>query len=281
MIQYLELLRKVMENGEPRNDRTKVGTRALFAESLKFDLSEGFPLLTTKKLPIKSIVGELLWMLTGDDNLDFLHEHGIKFWDSWADSDGNVGPVYGSQWRRWRQYKEATITHDDGGTLDVYQVSEVDQILNVISSIKTRPAGRRHIVSAWNVSDIDDMALPPCPLMFQFFVHNDGRLSMSLTQRSADLMLGVPFDIAVYSLLVHMVAAQTGLEPGTLTINFGDVHVYDNHVEQARQQLLRVPQTKLARLELKPAASIDDYTFDHVVVHDYIALPHIKCKVAV
>ena len=261
---YLDLLRELLEHGVAKGDRTGTGTRSLFGRQLRFDLAQGFPLVTTKKLHLKSIVHELLWFLRGETNTGYLREHGVRIWDEWADADGELGPVYGRQWRAWRTA--------DGG--------QVDQIAAVISEIRRNPDSRRLIVSAWNVGDLPAMALQPCHALFQFHVAG-GRLSCQLYQRSADIFLGVPFNIASYALLTYMVAQVTDLEPGDFVHSFGDVHLYDNHVGQAREQLARDP-LPLPRLRLDPSVrSIDDFRFEHVVVEDYQAHPAIKAPVAV
>ncbi|HTN64152.1 MAG TPA: thymidylate synthase, partial [Devosia sp.] len=222
---YLKLLSDILEHGTDRGDRTGTGTRSLFGYQMRFDLGQGFPLLTTKKLHIKSIVYELLWFIRGETNVRWLQERGVKIWDAWADENGDLGPVYGSQWRSWPT--------PNGG--------HIDQIANVIESIRTKPDSRRHIVSAWNPAEVDEMALPPCHCLFQFYVAN-GKLSCQLYQRSADTFLGVPFNIASYALLTHMVAQVTGLGVGDFVHTFGDVHLYSNHFEQAREQLTRTPR---------------------------------------
>ena len=260
---YEDLLAEVMATGTVKSDRTGTGTRSVFGRQLRYDLSAGFPLITTKRVHLRSVVGELLWFLRGDSNVAWLREHGVRIWDEWADDDGELGPVYGVQWRSWPT--------PDGG--------HVDQIAHVISQLRSNPDSRRHIVSAWNVAEITNMALPPCHLLFQFYVA-DGKLSCQLYQRSADLFLGVPFNIASYALLTHMVAQQAGLEVGDFVWTGGDCHVYDNHVAQVTEQLSREPYP-YPRLELRKAASIDAYTFDDVVVHDYEHHPTIKAPVAV
>jgi thymidylate synthase len=261
---YLDLLRELLEHGVAKGDRTGTGTRSLFGRQLRFDLAQGFPLVTTKKLHLKSIVHELLWFLRGETNTGYLREHGVRIWDEWADPDGELGPVYGRQWRAWRTA--------DGG--------QVDQIADVIAQIRRNPDSRRLIVSAWNVGELPAMALQPCHALFQFHVAG-GRLSCQLYQRSADVFLGVPFNIASYALLTHMVAQVTDLQPGDFVHSFGDVHLYDNHVEQAREQLARSP-LPLPRLRLDPSVrSIDDFRFEHITVEDYQAHPAIKAPVAV
>ena len=261
---YLQLLSDILENGTDKSDRTGTGTRSLFGYQMRFDLSEGFPLLTTKKLHIKSIVYELLWFLRGDTNVRWLQEHGVRIWDEWADENGDLGPVYGSQWRSWPA--------PDG--------RHIDQIANVVHSIKTKPDSRRHIVSAWNPAEVDEMALPPCHCLFQFYVAN-GKLSCQLYQRSADTFLGVPFNIASYALFTHMMAQVTGLEVGDFVHSFGDVHLYSNHFEQARLQLQREPRP-LPKLTLNPdVKALEDFTFEDFTITGYDPHPHIKAKVAV
>lgn len=264
MRQYLELLSDVLENGTDRPDRTGTGTRSVFGRQLRFDLSLGFPLLTTKKLHLKSIIFELLWFLRGETNVRWLQERGVKIWDAWADANGDLGPVYGSQWRSWPD--------GHGGS--------IDQIERLIAAIRTKPESRRHIVTAWNPAEVDEMALPPCHCLFQFFVA-EGRLSCQLYQRSGDIFLGVPFNIASYALLTHMVAQVTGLEPGDFVHTFGDLHLYSNHFEQARQQLQRHPKP-LPKLSLNPEKhSIFSFKYDDFTISGYDPDPHIKAEVAV
>ncbi len=264
MLQYLRLLEEILESGSDRDDRTGVGTRGLFGRQMRFDLADGFPLLTTKKLHIRSIIYELLWFLRGDTNIRWLNENGVKIWDEWADEDGNLGPVYGHQWRSWPAPSGESI----------------DQIAWVQNEIRTNPLSRRLIVSAWNVSEVSSMALPPCHTLFQFYV-SDGRLSCQLYQRSADFFLGVPFNIASYALLTMMMAKVTGLKPGTFVHTFGDVHLYQNHFEQARQQLSREPKP-LPQMQIRSSPeSIDGFQFEDFVVVDYAPHPHIKAPVAV
>jgi len=260
---YEDLLRDVLATGTPKGDRTGTGTRSVFGRQIRYDLSQGFPLITTKRVHLKSVVYELLWFLRGDSNVRWLQERGVKIWDDWADESGELGPVYGVQWRSWPT--------PDGG--------HVDQIAKVVEQIRTNPDSRRHIVTAWNPAEVDDMALPPCHALFQFYVA-DGKLSCQLYQRSADLFLGVPFNIASYALLTHMVAAQTGLEVGEFVWTGGDVHIYDNHVEQVETQLARDPYP-YPSLRLAPRESIFDYEFEDVEVLGYVSHPTIKAPIAV
>ncbi|GIG54239.1 thymidylate synthase [Demequina activiva] len=260
---YEDLLRDVLATGTRKEDRTGTGTLSVFGRQLRYDLSQGFPLITTKRVHVRSIVGELLWFLRGDTNVRWLQERGISIWDEWADDDGELGPVYGYQWRSWPA--------PDG--------SHVDQIANVVQSIRTNPDSRRHIVSAWNPALIDDMALPPCHALFQFYVA-DGRLSCQLYQRSADLFLGVPFNIASYALLTHMIAAQTDLEVGDFVWTGGDCHIYSNHLEQVQTQLARDPYP-YPTLTLASKPSLMDYDLEDVVFESYQHHPGIKAPVAV
>ena len=264
MKQYLDLLQHVLDHGIDKDDRTGTGTRSCFGYQMRFDLQAGFPLLTTKQLHLRSIVYELLWFLRGDTNLDYLREHGVKIWDDWADDDGNLGPVYGYQWRHWKT--------PDG--------REVDQIADVIDQIRNNPDSRRHIVSAWNAADVDSMALPPCHTLFQFYVA-DGKLSCQLYQRSADVFLGVPFNIASYSLLTMMVAQVCDLEPGEFVHSFGDVHLYANHFEQAREQLGRRPRSLPTMRLNTEVRSIFDFDFEDFTLEAYDPHPHIKAPIAV
>jgi thymidylate synthase len=261
--QYLDLLDHVLTNGTRKGDRTGTGTLSVFGYQMRFDLSDGFPALTTKKLHLRSIVGELIWFLRGDTNVKWLQDNGITIWDEWADADGELGPVYGYQWRSWPT--------PDG--------RHVDQIAAVIQSLEKNPDSRRHIVNAWNVADVERMALPPCHTMFQFYVA-DGRLSCQLYQRSADVFLGVPFNIASYALLTHMVARVTGLEPGDFVHTLGDAHLYLNHLDQARLQLTREPRP-LPRLVLAERDAIDAFEIGDVVLEGYDPHPSIKAPIAV
>jgi thymidylate synthase len=261
---YLDLLRRVLETGVAKQDRTGTGTLSLFGPQLRFDLAQGFPLLTTKKLHLKSIVHELLWFLRGDTNVAYLREHGVTIWDEWADANGELGPVYGAQWRAWRTA--------DGRT--------IDQIANSVELIRRDPDSRRIIVNAWNVGELDRMALTPCHALFQFHVAN-GRLSCQLYQRSADLFLGVPFNIASYALLTHLYAQQCELEPGEFVWTGGDVHLYSNHLEQARLQLSREPYPPPRLQILRRPPTIFDYRFEDFAFEGYQAHPAIKAPIAV
>lgn len=264
MRQYLELLRYVLEHGTDKADRTGTGTRSVFGWQMRFDLNEGFPLVTTKKLHLRSIVHELLWFLRGETNIAYLRENKVTIWDEWADADGELGPVYGKQWRRW--------SAPDGG--------EIDQIRWVVDEIRRNPDSRRLIVSAWNVADLPKMALMPCHALFQFYVA-DGKLSCQLYQRSGDIFLGVPFNIASYALLTHMVAQVCGLGVGEFVHTLGDAHLYSNHVEQAREQLSREPRP-LPRLRLNPAVrDLFAFTYDDIAIEGYEPHPAIRAPVAV
>ena len=264
MRQYLDLLQYVLDHGQKKEDRTGTGTLSIFGYQMRFDLQKGFPLLTTKKLHTKSIFHELIWFLKGETNIKYLKENGVSIWDEWADADGNLGPVYGAQWRKWQGI--------DGNTYD--------QITQVIDQIRTKPDSRRLIVSAWNVPFIEKMALPPCHCLFQFYVAN-GELSCQLYQRSADIFLGVPFNIASYALLTHMIAQVTGLKPGTFVHTLGDAHLYLNHREQAQLQLTREPKA-LPVLTLNPERrSIFDFRFEDITISGYDPDPAIKAPIAV
>ena len=265
MRQYLDLMAHILKNGVKKQDRTETGTLSVFGYQMRFDLREGFPLLTTKRLHVKSIIHELLWFLAGDTNVKYLNEHGVRIWDEWANENGDLGPVYGAQWRSWSTC--------DGGT--------IDQITNVVEMINRNPDSRRIIVTAWNPADVSKQALPPCHCLFQFYVA-DGKLSCQLYQRSADVFLGVPFNIASYALLTHLVAAVTGYEVGEFVHTFGDAHLYLNHLEQAKLQLTRTPKD-LPRLSLKCPKRADDifgFRYEDINFHDYEAHPHIKAPVA-
>jgi thymidylate synthase len=264
MKQYLELLNRILNEGTRKSDRTGTGTLSVFGHQMRFDMAEGFPLLTTKKLHLKSIIYELLWFLRGDTNVKYLHDHGVRIWDEWADENGELGPIYGHEWRSWPDYQ--------GGT--------IDQIANVVDQIRRTPNSRRMIVSAWNVAEVDSMALPPCHTMFQFYVA-EGRLSLQLYQRSADTFLGVPFNIASYALLLQMMAQVTGLQPGEFIHTTGDTHLYLNHLDQARLQLTRTPR-KLPRMAINPdVKSIFDFTYEDFRLEGYDPWPHIKAEVSV
>ncbi|MBE6314264.1 MAG: thymidylate synthase [Bacteroidales bacterium] len=264
MKQYLDLLRHILKNGTRKDDRTGTGTTSCFGYQMRFDLSEGFPLLTTKKVHLKSIIHELLWFLNGDTNVKYLQDNGVRIWNEWADTDGNLGHIYGYQWRSWPDY--------EGGN--------IDQIKEVIETIKHNPDSRRIIVSAWNVGDIKNMNLPPCHAFFQFYVA-DGKLSLQLYQRSADTFLGVPFNIASYALLTMMVAQVCGLEPGDFIHTFGDVHIYNDHREQVELQLTRTPR-RLPRMKINPEVKdIFAFKFEDFELEDYDPYPTIKGKVSV
>jgi thymidylate synthase len=262
--QYLDLLAEVLERGARKSDRTGTGTRSVFGRQMRFGLDTSFPLLTTKKLHLKSIAYELLWFLSGETNVRWLQEHGVSIWDEWADATGELGPVYGYQWRHWRA--------PDG--------REIDQIRQVLDSLRTRPDSRRHLVSAWNPADVERMALPPCHALFQFYVA-EGRLSCQMYQRSADLFLGVPFNIASYALLTLMVAQVSGLQPGEFVLTLGDAHLYLNHLEQAREQVARAPRT-FPRMRLNPAVrDLFAFRFEDFTLEGYDPHPHIKAPIAV
>lgn len=276
--QYLDLLSDCLNNGDYREGRNG-GTYGLFGRQIRFDLNQGFPLLTTKRLFWKAIVVELLWFLRGDTNVKYLQEHGVTIWDEWQDENGNLGPVYGHQWRNWMEDWSRLVTTKLGAVDRQY--GGIDQIANVIEGLKQDPYGRRHIVTSWNPADIPDMALPPCHCLFQFFV-SKGKLSCQLYQRSADVFLGVPFNIASYALLTHMIAKEVGLEVGDFVHTFGDVHLYANHVDQAREQLSRVPM-QFPELWLEDGVkSIDDYRYEHDIrLINYNFHPVIKAEVSV
>ncbi len=264
MKQYLNLLDRILTEGVTKTDRTGTGTKSVFGHQMRFNMADGFPLLTTKKLHLKSIIHELLWFLAGDTNVKYLQDNGVRIWNEWADENGELGPVYGHQWRSWPDYK--------GGT--------IDQIANVVDLIKHHPDSRRMVVSAWNPAEIEEMALPPCHCLFQFYVA-DGKLSLQLYQRSADTFLGVPFNIASYALLLQMMAQVTGLEPGEFIHTTGDTHLYLNHIEQARLQLTREPRP-LPRMIINPdVKSIFDFKYEDFQLEGYDPHPHIKATVSV
>ncbi len=264
MRQYLDLLDHVIKNGTEKKDRTGTGTVSVFGYQMRFNLEEGFPLLTTKKLHLKSIIHELLWFIAGDTNTRYLRDNGVKIWDAWADKDGNLGPVYGCQWRSWPA---------DGG-------KKIDQLTDVISSIKSSPDSRRHIVSAWNVGELNKMALPPCHLLFQFYVAG-GKLSCQLYQRSADIFIGVPFNIASYALLTLMVARATGLNPGDFIHTLGDAHIYLNHIDQVKMQLSRDPYPSPKMVINPDVTDIYKFRYDDFTLTDYVSHPHIKGDISV
>ena len=264
MKQYLNLLQRILDEGAVKTDRTGTGTKSIFGHQMRFDLKEGFPLLTTKKLHLRSIIHELLWFLRGDTNIQYLHDNKVTIWDEWADENGELGPVYGHQWRSWPDY--------EGGA--------IDQIANVVNLIKNHPDSRRMIVSAWNVAEVEKMALPPCHTLFQFYVA-DGRLSLQLYQRSADTFLGVPFNIASYALLLQMMAQVTGLEAGEFIHTTGDTHLYLNHLDQAHLQLTREPRP-LPRMVLNPEVKdLFSFCYEDFQLEGYDPWPHIKAEVAV
>ena len=264
MKQYLDLVQRVLNEGVQKEDRTGTGTLSVFGHQMRFNLEEGFPLLTTKKLHLKSIIYELLWFLRGETNVRYLRAHGVSIWDEWADEQGDLGPIYGHQWRAWPDYEDGSI----------------DQISNAIETIKNNPDSRRIIVSAWNVADLKDMALPPCHALFQFYVAN-GKLSLQLYQRSADIFLGVPFNIASYALLLMMMAQVTGLEAGEFIHTLGDAHIYNNHLEQVKLQLTREPRP-LPHMTLNPEVkSIFDFQYEDFQLTGYDPYPHIKGEVAI
>ena len=264
MQQYLDLLSRILNEGVHKGDRTGTGTLSVFGNQMRFDLRDGFPLLTTKKLHLKSIIYELLWFLRGDTNIHYLQEHGVRIWNEWADEHGDLGPVYGHQWRSWPDYK--------GGT--------IDQIANVLDQIKHNPNSRRMLVTAWNPAEVDEMALPPCHCLFQFYVA-DGRLSLQLYQRSADTFLGIPFNIASYALLLQMMAQVTGLEAGEFIHTTGDTHLYSNHLEQAKLQLTRTPRP-LPKMKINPdVKDLFAFKYEDFELVDYNPYPHISAEVAV
>jgi thymidylate synthase len=273
MRQYLDLMRRVRTQGVRKTDRTGTGTLSVFGHQMRFDLAAGFPLVTTKKLHLKSIIHELIWFLQGDTNTKYLNAHGVSIWDEWADENGDLGPVYGQQWRSWATPKGECPSSTGHGR-------SIDQIQEVVETLKTNPDSRRMIVSAWNPADIPDMALAPCHCLFQFYVA-DGRLSCQLYQRSADVFLGVPFNIASYALLTMMMAQETGLEPGDFVHTFGDAHLYLNHLEQADEQLRRAPRTPPRMEIIRRVPSIFDFRFEDFRLTGYDPHPHIAAPVAV
>jgi thymidylate synthase len=264
MKQYLDLLDHVLKNGSEKKDRTGTGTISVFGYQMRFNIEDGFPLLTTKKLHLKSIIHELLWFISGDTNTKYLNENGVRIWNEWADNEGNLGPVYGSQWRSWPT--------TDG--------RKIDQLENVVKSIKNSPDSRRHLVNAWNVGELDKMALPPCHILFQFYV-SDGRLSCQLYQRSADIFIGVPFNIASYALLTMMIALVTGLRPGDFIHTLGDAHIYLNHIEQVKLQLTRSPYKLPAMKINQEVKDIFSFRYEDFTLTGYEAHPHIKGDIAV
>ena len=262
---YLQFLQHILDNGTPSPDRTGTGTLSLFGYDMRFDIRDHFPLLTTKKIHLKSVIHELLWFIQGSTNVKYLQEMGVRIWNEWADENGELGPVYGAQWRAWQTADGTTI----------------DQLSQLIENIKTQPHSRRHILTAWNVGKLDQMALPPCHMLCQFYVSGSGELSCKLTQRSADAFLGVPFNIASYSLLTYMIAQVTGLKPGDFIWSGGDCHIYLNHLEQVKEQLSRTPTT-LPTCTLDPSISdIDDFRFEHIHIHNYQPQALIKAPIAV
>ena len=265
MQQYLDLLRHVKDNGTVRSDRTGIGTKSVFGWQMRFELAAGFPLLTTKRLHTRSIIHELLWFIKGDTNIGYLQDNGVSIWDEWADEEGNLGPVYGQQWRRWQTPENDRV---------------IDQLGDVVESIKKTSESRRLIVSAWNPSDVPNMALPPCHCLFQFHVA-EGRLSCQLYQRSADIFLGVPFNIASYALLTHMIAHVTSLQVGDFVHTLGDAHLYLNHIQQAELQLSRVPRALPQLVLIDPPETLDEFVFDHFKITDYDAAPSISAPIAV
>ncbi len=266
MQQYLDLLKHIRDNGTYKGDRTGTGTTSVFGHQMRFDLSKGFPVLSTKKLHLRSIIHELLWFISGDTNIKYLKDNGVSIWDDWADEKGDLGPVYGHQWRSWPDYRTGET---------------IDQISNLIDQIKTNPDSRRLIVSAWNVADVDHMALPPCHCLFQFYVA-DGKLSCQLYQRSADVFLGVPFNIASYALFTMMIAQVTGLEVGDFVHSFGDAHLYSNHMDQTNEQLSRTPYDTLPIMKINPdVTNIFDFTYDDFELVGYDPQPTIKAPIAV
>jgi thymidylate synthase len=293
--QYLDLLEDILENGNSKGDRTGTGTTSVFGRQLRFNLQLGFPLLTTKKVHFKSVIHELLWFISGDTNVKYLQDNGVTIWNEWADEKGNLGPIYGYQWRKFGQHFGSDAQYFEGGMQDTLYVDNLggrvslngvpegkDQLLEVIETIKTNPNSRRIIISAWNPNQIDIMRLPPCHLLFQFYVA-DGKLSCQLYQRSCDVFLGVPFNIACYALFTHMVAQVVGLEPGWFIHTYGDLHIYNNHLDQVNKQLGRRDQARdLPMIELNPdVTNIDDFKFEDISLRGYSPLPGIKAPVAI
>jgi len=283
------MLNYVLKFGEEREDRTGTGTLSVFGHQEEYDLTKGFPAVTTKKLYFKGVVAELIWFLKGGTNIKFLQDHGVHIWDEWADENGDLGPVYGKQWRRWKSGEEIEyVLCKQRGAYDIQDEHEVetydteyDQLANLIEGLKTNPQSRRHVVSAWNTADIEDMALPPCHLLFQFYVRNSGHLDCHLYQRSADAFLGVPFNIASYALLTHMLARETGLEAGRFIHSFGDLHIYKNHIDQVKEQLERAPR-ELPLLWLNPSVDkVFDFGVEDVKLVDYNPHPSIKAPISV
>lgn len=280
MHQYLDLIKKVLKEGVHKEDRTGTGTISIFSHEMRFNLQEGFPLVTTKKLHLKSIIHELLWFISGDTNIKYLKDNGVTIWDEWADENGDLGPVYGKQWRHWPGHViDKSYTIDDLNYFQ-YDYESIDQINNLINSLKNNPDSRRHIVSSWNPLDIPDMALPPCHCFFQCYVINN-RLSLKLTQRSADVFLGVPFNIASYALLTHMLAQVCGYEVGEFIWSGGDIHLYSNHIEQAKLQIQREPKPLPKLIINSSVTDIDAFVFEDFHIEGYESWPSIYGKVAV
>ena len=283
MKQYLDLCRDVLENGERRNDRTGTGTISIFGRQMKFNLQDGFPLVTTKKMFFKGIIHELLWMISGSQSIKYLKDNGVHIWDPWANEMGTVGPMYGYQWRKWPEYKRLTMSSTVGNTI-ILSYNQIDQLNKAIHEIKENPTSRRILVSAWNVADIPEMALPPCHVMYQFYVRRDKYLDCHVYQRSADVFLGLPWDIALYATLMHMVAYLTDKKPGILTYSLGDTHIYLNHVEQVKLQLTREPKglpVLMVNKRNRKIESIDDFTYDDFELIGYNPHPAIKGEISI